>query len=160
MKNLFSSRLAIMGMIITLNTTLFCTDRQPSAMNKQIVQEAFDNWARGTGSFFDLLSEDMQWTITGSTPLSKTYHGKKQFMDEVITPLNERLAIKIHPTVREIYANEDDVVVLWDGKAVAKDSRPYNMSYAWFLKMKDGKVVSVVAFLDGIAFTDIMIRIP
>lgn len=139
-------------------TAFFCTNNQSPDMNKQIVQKAFDNWANGTGSFFDLLTDDMQWTITGSTPLSKTYQNKKQFMDEVITPLNAKLSVKIHPTVRELYSEGNNVVVLWDGKAIAKDGQPYNMSYAWFLKMKDGRIVSVTAFLDGIAFKDIMTR--
>lgn len=44
--------------------------------NKKIIQTGFDQWANHTGSFFDLLADDLQWTITGSTPLSKTYTSK------------------------------------------------------------------------------------
>lgn len=131
---------------------------QTTSMNKKIIQEGFSRWASGTGSFFDLLSEDMQWTIAGSSPFSKTYKGKKQFMEEVIIPLNMKLAKKIIPDVRSLHAEDDVVIALWDGTATAIDDKPYNMSYAWFMQMKDGKIISVVAFLDGIAFTDIMTR--
>jgi len=126
--------------------------------NKQIVKDGFDKWANGTGSFFDLLTDDLQWTITGSTYLSKTYQSKKQFLDEVINPLNDRLSKLIVPKVTGIYADGDMVIVLWDGTATAKDGKPYNASYAWNMEMKDGKIFKVVAFLDGIEFQDIMTR--
>jgi uncharacterized protein len=128
--------------------------------NKTIVREGFDNWTQGTGSFFDLLTDDAQWTITGSTPLSKTYTSKKQFMDEVINPLNDRLAKRIVPAVTGIYTDGDMVIVLWDGKATAIDGKPYDATYCWNMQMKDGKIFRVVAFLDGIEFADIMARIP
>jgi ketosteroid isomerase-like protein len=130
-----------------------------STNDKEIIREGFKRWAGGTGNFFDLLSEDMQWTITGSTPLSKTYTGKKQFMEEVIIPLNQRLSKKIVPAVRSLYAEGDVVIALWDGTATARDGKAYNMAYSWYMQMKDGKIISVVAFLDGIAFTDIMSRL-
>ena len=132
---------------------------QTQSENKRIIKAAFDRWAKAEGSFFDLLTDDMVWTINGSAPLSKTYTGKKQFLDEVINPLNERLSQKIVPTVRALYAENDIVIALIDGKATAKDGKPYNMSYAWFMQMKNGKIVKVEAFLDGIQFSDVMQRL-
>lgn len=127
--------------------------------NKKIIQEGFDKWSAATGSFFDLLTEDMRWEITGSSSLSKKYTGKKQFMDEVITPLNQRLSKKIVPKVRYLFADKDWVIALWDGQATASDGQPYNMSYAWFMQMQNGKITNVVAFLDGLRFEDILKRI-
>jgi uncharacterized protein len=46
----------------------------------------------------------MEWAITGNSPVSKTYASRKQFSEEVIAPLNERLSVKIVPGVRGIYA--------------------------------------------------------
>lgn len=132
---------------------------QTESSNKAIIQAAFQQWHNGTGNFFDLLDDNMQWQITGSTPLSKTYTSKQQFIDEVIAPLNERLEVKIKPTVRNIYADGDMVIALWDGEALAKDGKPYRSSYSWYMQMKEGKIISVVAFLDGIEFADIMKRI-
>lgn len=143
--------LATFGMNVTAQT---------QAENKRIIKAGFDRWAKAEGSFFDLLTDDMVWTINGSAPLSKTYNGKKQFLEEVINPLNERLSQKIIPTVRALYAENDVVIALIDGKATAKDGKPYNMSYAWFMQMKNGKIVKVDAFLDGIQFADVMQRIP
>lgn len=133
---------------------------QTQAENKKIIKAGFDRWAKGEGSFFDLLADNMVWTINGSAPLSKTYTGKQQFLDEVINPLNERLSQKIVPSVRALYAENDVVIALIDGKATAKDGKPYNMSYAWFMQMEKGKIIRVDAFLDGIQFADIMKRLP
>jgi ketosteroid isomerase-like protein len=54
--------------------------------NKKLIQEGFDRWASNQGSFFDLLSDDIEWTITGTCPISKTYTSRKQFLDEAIAP--------------------------------------------------------------------------
>ncbi|AAM04423.1 predicted protein [Methanosarcina acetivorans C2A] len=128
--------------------------------NKEIVHEGFTKWANGTGDVFDLLADDMEWTIIGSSPVSKTYTNRKQFLEEVITPLNERLSVKIVPRVRGIYADGDMVIALWDGKATAKDGKPYNNTYSWYMTMKNGRIVKVVAFLDTISLADLWKRIP
>jgi ketosteroid isomerase-like protein len=127
--------------------------------NKRLIQQGYDNWANGIGSFFDLLAEDVLWTITGSTPLSKTYTSKKQFMNEVIIPLDKRLSKRIIPNLTGLYADGDIVTAIWNGKAVATDGKPYNGTYCWNMQMKNGKIIKVIAFLDGIEFADIMNRI-
>lgn len=127
--------------------------------NKEIIKEGFTKWASGTGNFFDLLADDMNWTITGSTSLSKTYTNKKQFLDEVIDPLNRRLSKRIIPHITAVYADGDVVIALWDGVATANDGKPYNATYCWNMEMKNGKIINVVAFLDGIEFQDIINRL-
>ena len=146
-------------MLTLLGAALAATAQTPLD-NKTIIQAGFDRWAKGEGSFFDLLTDDVKWTINGSTPLSKTYPNKQQFLAEVINPLNQRLSQKIVPTVRSLYAEGDVVIALIDGKATANDGNPYNMAYAWFMTMKGGKIIQVDAFLDGIQFADIMKRLP
>jgi len=127
--------------------------------NKEIITKAFHDWYNGTGNFFDLLADDMHWEITGSTPYSKVYGSKQEFLESVIIPLNKKLKVKIKPTVRNIFVDGGMVIALWDGEATALDDRPYRSSYSWYMKMKNGKITDVVAFLDGIEFTDIMERI-
>ena len=131
-----------------------------AARNKARVEAGFDKWSSGTGSFFELLSEDVRWTIAGNSPFSRTYGGKKEFMDAVIAPLNARLASIIVPKVRRIYADGDTVIALWDGIARASDGQPYNNTYAWFMKFKDGRIVDVVAFFDTGELADLWNRVP
>ncbi|MBD0255885.1 MAG: nuclear transport factor 2 family protein [Cytophagales bacterium] len=81
-------------------------------------------------------------------------------MDEVITPLNVRLSKKIVPTVRRLYADGDWVVALWEGKATARDGKPYSVTYSWHMRLAQGRIVEVIAFLDTLEFADIMSRVP
>lgn len=127
--------------------------------NKTLVASYFQKWATGTGNFFELLDEQVKWTISGSAALSKTYTSKKQLLDEVIDPLNKRLSKLIVPTVRSIFEDDNTVIVIWDGAATAKDGQPYNVSYAWFMEMKAGKIIKVTAFLDTLDFEAIFNRI-
>lgn len=128
--------------------------------NKETITKAFQEWHNGNGNFFELLNDDMNWEITGSTPYSKVYTSKQEFLDEVIIPLNKKLKVKIKPTVRNIFVDKDMVIALWDGEATALDGKPYHSSYSWYMKMKNGKITHVTAFLDGLEFSDIMKRIP
>jgi ketosteroid isomerase-like protein len=78
---------------------------QQQQQNKKLIHEGFDRWASNQGSFFDLLSDDFEWTITGTSPISKTYTSRKQFLDEVIAPLSACLSKQITPKVRALYAD-------------------------------------------------------
>jgi ketosteroid isomerase-like protein len=52
--------------------------------NKALVKASFDRWKNGTGGPFELLASDVERTIVGTSPLSKTYHSKQEFLDVVI----------------------------------------------------------------------------
>jgi ketosteroid isomerase-like protein len=127
--------------------------------NKKLIQEGFDRWASNQGSFFDLLSDDVEWTITGTCTISKTYTSRKQFLDEAIAPLSARLSKQITPKVRALYADGDTVIALWDGTAVAKDGKPYNNTYSWYMTMKNDRIVKAIAFFDTLELEDIWKRI-
>jgi ketosteroid isomerase-like protein len=55
---------------------------------------------------------DAEWTIVGSSPLAKTYHSRKEFIDAVIEPFNARMSKPLVPTVRGIYADGANTAAL------------------------------------------------
>jgi uncharacterized protein len=126
--------------------------------NKTLVQAGFDRWKSGTGSPFELLAEDAEWTIVGSSPLSKTY-SRQQVLDEVIVPFNARMAKPLVPTVRGIYADGDMVIILFDGAGTAKDGRPYRNTYTWYFEFRGAKVVKAIAFFDTREFDEFWARV-
>lgn len=128
--------------------------------NKQLIQKGFDQWTNGSASFFDLLADDVTWIITGNSPIAKTYNSRQQFIDEAITPINERLSERIVPTLRALYAEGDMVIALWDGKGMAKDGISYNNTYSWYMKVKGEKIVEVIAFFDSIELAELWKRLP
>jgi ketosteroid isomerase-like protein len=128
--------------------------------NKVLVQQAFDAWAAGTGSPYDLLAENVTWTITGNSLASKTYGSREAFIGEVIRPFNARMSVGLKPTIRRMYTDGDTVIVFFDASGTAKDGVPYANTYAWFLQLQDGKITNASAFFDSIAFNELWRRVP
>lgn len=127
--------------------------------NRALVQDAFSKWRTGQGSPFDLLLPEAEWTIVGSSPLSKTYRSKQQFIDEVITPFNARVKSPLVPTVRGLYADADTVIIFFDGATTALDGLPYRNTYTWYFTMKDRRVVKATAFFDTRVFDELWNRV-
>ena len=130
------------------------------AANRETVARAFAAWAKGSGSVFDILSDDMVWTVTGVGGVADTYEGKQRFVTELVEPFAARLERPLKPAVRGLWADGDVVLVHFDGQALGKDGKPYNNTYLWIFRMLDGEAVEVTAFLDNTAYTDFLKRIP
>ncbi|CAH1661058.1 Ketosteroid isomerase [Hyphomicrobiales bacterium] len=134
-------------------------NKSSGAENKAIVQRSFDAWAAGTGSPYDLLADDAVWTITGNSLASKTYPSREAFLGQVIRPFVERMSVGLKPAIRDIYSDGTTVIIHFDAAGTAKDGKPYVNTYAWFLDLKDGKIVKATAFYDSIAFNDLWTRV-
>jgi hypothetical protein len=81
-------------------------------------------------------------------------------LEEVKTPeIAARLSGRLVPTVRNIYADGDTIIALFDAEGTAQDGKPYKNTYSWYLRMRDGFIVEATAFFDTIEFTDFWTRI-
>lgn len=138
------------------------TDREADReTNRAFIAKAFDAWAAGgTGFFNDVLSPDVVWTIAGSSPHAGTYRGREALVRRAVMPLTSRLATPIRPTVRQLWADGDHVIVHWDGTATAADGVAYRNSYVWILRMAQRRAVEVTAFLDMNAYDEVVRRVP
>jgi uncharacterized protein len=130
--------------------------------NREIIRRAFEAWRQGTSPITDVFAPGMVWRIEGHSAAAKEYRGTQQFIDEVLAPFGARFAggQPFRPvTIRGVYADDDTVVVIWDGRGIANDGRPYENSYAWIMKLDNGKVVDGTAFFDSISFDDLWSRV-
>jgi ketosteroid isomerase-like protein len=130
--------------------------------NRKTIREAFEAWQNGTGALTDVFASEMVWRIEGHSLASKEYNDKQQFIDEVLTPFGARFSTSepFRPTtIRSVYADGDTVIVVWDGRGIANDGQPYENSYAWFMKLHEGKVIDGTAFYDSISFNDLWTRV-
>jgi uncharacterized protein len=130
-----------------------------SDRSRSVVAAAFDAWANGNGDFYQILADDVVWTITGSSRVAGTYRSREEFIKKAIRPIFERLSEPIRPTVEAIISEGENVVVLWSGHAVAKDGQPYDNRYCWVLQLEGDKVKEAVAFFDSVALTDLFERV-
>lgn len=157
---LFSSMLLVLAMM----TSFFAqasSDKAVAEKNKAFIAQAFAKWATGGSTFFqDVLAEDVVWTIKGSSPAAGTYKGRAVFIEQAVAPFAARLSSFVKPRVNDIWADGTDVVVYWDGAAVAKDGKPYNNSFVWIFRMQDLRATEVIAFLDLTQYDDVIKRIP
>ncbi|MDX3773700.1 hypothetical protein QE250_06180 [Chromatiaceae bacterium AAb-1] len=122
------------------------------------VAVAFDAWAKGTGSPFDLLADNAEWTITGYSAAAGTY-SRQDFISEVIQPFNARMDGGLKPSVRKLYTDGNTVIVFFDAEGTAIDGVPYKNTYTWYLEFEQEQIVRVFAFFDSIAFNELWQRV-
>lgn len=126
--------------------------------NRQIVTDAFIAWSRGEGHVAGIFADDMTWEIAGRSLAAGSYGSAREFVDEVLRPFAARFPADapFRPVViRGVYADGDTVVVLWDGEGTTTAGTEYRNTYAWFLTLRDGKVVDGTALYDSIAFDEL-----
>lgn len=129
--------------------------------NRKIVGDAFKGWEAGTVNVFDLLADDVTWTITGFNPMvSGTYHGKVDLLSRTVEPFSERMSEGLSPTVHSVWADGDEVIIHFDGEGRTAAGDVYRNSYLWIFKMDGGVVTEVIAFLDTAAFAALLSRGP
>lgn len=160
-RNIIAAALMAAFAIITPTETAMADEQVYAAEdNRAIVTLAFDNWARGEGNLYtDLLAPDVVWTITGHSLASRTYPSQEAFLAEVIGPFGQRMSRPLVPVIRSMVAEGDRVVIHFDAEGVARDGVPYRNTYAWFFRMRGGKVVEATAFFDAIAFDELWTRV-
>jgi uncharacterized protein len=130
--------------------------------NRETIRRAFEAWQEGTSAITDVFAPEMVWRIEGHSAASKEYTSKQEFIDEVLAPFGGRFSAgeRFRPVkIRAIHADGDTVIVVWDGHGIANDGQSYDNSYAWFMRLREGKVIDGTAFYDSISFNDLWARV-
>ena len=117
--------------------------------NKRIVQRFYQ--ASNAGDMetcFNLIADDIVWRNTGTTSLSGVFRGKEELTEKLLGPLFGQLKAGIQTQVHRLIAEGDTVVAQTSGTAETLSGLPYNNTYCWIVKLKDGKFVEVTEFMD------------
>lgn len=126
---------------------------------KGLVTEAFRVWEQegDIGFFLRMLADDLEWTVTGNTPISGIYKSKEEYIDGVIKPLYSKLTGPVTCTVMDIIGEGDKVAVMWHGEAPTGEdpttSPPYVNDYCWVadVDMERQQITRVIGFFDTAA---------
>ena len=117
--------------------------------NKRLIQEAFTAWANGDGmAFFNLLADDATWTVMGSCPISGTYVGRRQLVENALKPQRAKLTGPPTPVVKNMIAEGNTVVIQWMGRGTTRTGQPYNNTYCYVVQLENGKITRGTAYLD------------
>jgi ketosteroid isomerase-like protein len=130
--------------------------------NRAAITTAFEAWRHDGASVTDSFAPEMTWRIEGHSAASRAYANKREFIDEVLAPFGRRFstAEPFRPvSIRGVYADGDTVIVLWDGRGTTIENTTCENSYAWFMQMRDGKVIDGTAFYDSISFNELSTKV-
>ncbi len=150
----FNVSVLFLGLFILI-TNLFSCIRQDRKIvdkiaerNKKTVLMKFEEWSKNQGSIFDLLQQQVIWTVTGGAPYSGSYQGKEDFIKNAVIPITQMLKSSIKPELISITAEDDIVWLNWKGKTQTNQGNTYKNNYAWMMKMRQDSIIEVMAFLD------------
>ena len=151
--------LAMTALVLTVgcSTTkqISVQDETVKQRNKVTVEQSFQQWQEGTGSPFELLSDEMQWTISGFNRYAGTYT-LESFQAERVEPFNQRTKEPLKPTQWEVLEDDDVVIIQFDAETTLINGQQYRNSYAWFFTFEGSEVTKVRAFLDMSAFEEVL----
>ncbi len=117
--------------------------------NRQAVAAAFARFVEGDQQpFFDMVHDDVRWTVIGSTEISGTFESKRAFLAGATSRLFAALAGPLHGKVNSVLADGDHVIVQWASSAPTKSGGRYEQTYCWVMRVHDGLVVETTAYLD------------
>ncbi|WP_375460972.1 nuclear transport factor 2 family protein [uncultured Enterovirga sp.] len=132
------------------------SDAAVTARNEGIVRDAFQRWTAGENVFPILVAPDVVWTIPGSGPVAGTYLGLQDFVEKASRPLVSRLATPLVPRVHHIWAVGERVIIRFEASATTTGGHPYRNQFVWIFRMKDGQVAEAEAFLDLVAYKEVV----
>src|SRR5262245_33743017 len=115
--------------------------------NKKQMEFICGELAKGNGApFGDAMADDFNWTIVGDNAWSGTYRGKQAVRRDLLRPLFAKFATRYTNRAERILADGDFVVVQCKGQVETVSGVPYNNSYCWVVRMKDGKMQELVEY--------------
>ncbi|MES0885277.1 nuclear transport factor 2 family protein [Roseibium sp. SCP14] len=124
--------------------------------NKQLVRQAFQPWEQGdSGPFFDLVADDVKWTVIGSTPVSGVYHSKQDLIDRAFGPLLKKLEGRMTTRLVDIAGEGEKVFLQFTSYGVTKSGLKYNQTYCFAMVVRNDRIAEIVAYID----TDLLRRV-
>lgn len=149
---MFSNHLSLLvGLMFLLssNEIMAQDKKQPvSFAQEELIAKQFEKWKAGTASFFDLLDDNVNWVVSGRSPVSGTYHGKREFLEKAVNPILSQLKTPLSPELISVSSDGNFVWLHFRATATTIDNNTYENSYVWKIEMANGKIIAATAFLD------------
>lgn len=122
---------------------------EDTVTNKQVMERVFEGLAQGDGRpFIEALADDFVWHMIGTNAWSGTYSGKQAVRRDLMKPLFAKFADQYVNEARRFIAEGDFVVVECRGRVTTRTGHPYNNTYCWVCRLKDGKLVELTEYMD------------
>lgn len=128
--------------------------------NRARISAVWAAMAEGNGApFAEAMAEDFTWRMTGSSAWGGTYAGKIDVRGRLLKALFEQFATPYRSTPSRILADGDFVIVECRGEVTTKRGAPYNNTYCFIIRMREGQMAELTEYLDG-ALVDRVLEPP
>ena len=121
-----------------------------SRENEKIVRDFFGALVAGdVDKMMEMATDDLSWTLMGSTPASGTFRGRDAVLRDSFGPIGEVIDFEagVDLEIVDLIAAGDRVVVRAEGKMQGKHG-PYNNQYCHVMTVRDGKVAATIEYCD------------
>lgn len=116
-----------------------------TAENKRLVRAIFS----GEEKLLDYLTDDVRWTIPGTTLYSGTFNGKGELLDKLLKPLGSQMATVGPFEISNVIAEDDHVVLQAVGTGrTTKTGNAYNNTYCMVFRFAGDKIAEVTEYCD------------
>src|SRR5688572_9465318 len=116
--------------------------------SKALLEHALGQLSHGRfAPFSDLLADDVTWTITGTTPWSRTDTGKPAVLT-MLAALAARIDGSYRMTPHRFIADGALVVVEGQGNNQLKTGQRYDNTYCWVCRFDHGRLRDLVEYMD------------
>ena len=120
------------------------------ATTSDSVREIFKGLENGDGAtFFERVSDDVDWIVMGTHPLAGHYRSKKAFTEGTFAKLSQVLPQGAQLHVADLLVKDDVAVVELHSLAIAKNGMRFDNRYCWIVYFRNGVIVRVRAYLDS-----------
>lgn len=123
---------------------------------EQLIAVQFEKWKSGTAGFFELLDEEVKWTVSGRSPVSGIYFGKKDFLERAVSPITAQLQEPLLPELISLSFDGQYIWLHFRASAKSKENKLYENYYVWKMVVKEGKITEGTVFLDTYELTLLM----
>ena len=118
-----------------------------AAENKEVVRKMRE--AKGIDAILATMSDDVRWTLIGTTKFSGTMNGKQEIVEKLFKPIFAQLETPGSNVIDNIIAEGDYVVVQQRGTGRrTKSGKDYNNTYCIVYKVDDGKIKEITEYCD------------
>jgi len=117
--------------------------------NKRLLERAYAGAAAGDSQLlFEMLADDVVWTVMGTATWSGTFRGKAELMERLLKPLGEVLDGPLAVTAERMIAEGELVAVQASIHNRTKAGEPYPNHYFNLFRFEAGKIVEVSEYAD------------
>ncbi|MFD8568830.1 nuclear transport factor 2 family protein [Streptomyces sp. NPDC059639] len=125
-------------------------EQQLTKNSKAVVQAYMDTLMAGDlAALRTFFTEETTWTLAGNLPLSGTWTGPTEILDEFVPAMVARLEPEtMEFTFDGLIADGDRVLAEWNTRAQAKAGGRYDQHCLAVFTVRDGKIASVREYFD------------